>query len=180
VLDQAYFEYAVDEPQADYPDGVDYVQRGDPVVVLRTFSKAYGLAGLRVGYAVAPPEVVEAVDLVREPFNSNSLGQAAALAALDDRDHLHRTLALIRTQKAALARDLSARGLLVLPSLANFLCVDVGRPAAQVFRGLLRRGVIVRPLEVYGLPSALRISIGARAENARLVAALDEVLSETA
>jgi len=180
VLDQAYFEYAADAPQADYPDGVAYVRQGEPVIVLRTFSKAYGLAGLRIGYGVAAPEVIAAVDLVREPFNSNSLGQAAALAALADCDHLERTLELTRTEKQALARDLAARGLRVLPSLANFLCVDVGRPATPLFRGLLRRGVIVRPLEAYGLPTALRISIGARSENARLVAALDEVLSETA
>jgi histidinol-phosphate aminotransferase len=135
---------------------------------------------LRVGYGVAAAEVVEAVDLVREPFNSNSLGQAGALAALGDRFHVERTLELTREERAALARDLAARGLRVLPSLANFLCVDVGRPGAEVFRALLRRGVIVRPLEAYGLPSCLRISIGARSENARLLAALDEVLSERA
>jgi histidinol-phosphate aminotransferase len=180
VLDQAYFEYGADAPEADYPDGVDYVREGEPVIVLRTFSKAYGLAGLRIGYGVAAPEVVAAVDLVREPFNSNSLGQAAALAALADRDHVARTLALTRAEKETLRRDLAARGLRVLPSLANFLCVDLGRPALPVFRALLRRGVIVRPLEAYGLPTALRISIGARGENARLVAALDEGLSETA
>jgi histidinol-phosphate aminotransferase len=178
VLDQAYFEYAADVPDADCPDGVDYVRAGAPVVVLRTFSKAYGLAGLRVGYGIAAPEVIEAVDLVREPFNSNTLGQAGALAALGDRFHVERTLDLTRVERAALARDLAARGLRVLPSLANFLCVDVGRPGAEVFRALLRRGVIVRPLEAYGLPSCLRISIGARPENARLLAALDEVRAE--
>jgi len=180
VLDQAYFEYAADVPDAEYPDGVDYVRRGDPVVVLRTFSKAYGLAGARVGYGVAAPEVIEAVDLVREPFNSNSLGQAAAAAALGDRGHLERTLELTRTERTRLADELQARGLRVLPSLANFVCVDVGRPAAPVFRGLLRRGVIVRPLEPYGLATFLRISIGARAENTRLLDALDQVLSDTA
>jgi histidinol-phosphate aminotransferase len=180
VLDQAYFEYAADVPEADHPDGVDLVRRGEPVMVLRTFSKVYGLAGLRVGYGVAAPEVIEAVDLVREPFNSNGPGQAGALAALGDHDHVRRTLDLTRRERDSLGRALAARNLHVLPSLANFLCVDVGRPGAAVFRGLLRRGVIVRPLDGYGLPSCLRISVGAPAENERLLRALDEVLPETA
>jgi histidinol-phosphate aminotransferase len=150
------------------------------VVALRTFSKAYGLAGLRIGYAIAAPAVVEAIDVVREPFNSNLPGQAAALAALSDPGHVSATLALTRTERAATAQALAARGLRVLPSLANFVCVDMGRPGAAVFRALLRRGVIVRPLEAYGLPSLLRISIGMRAENARLLQALDEVLAEGA
>jgi histidinol-phosphate aminotransferase len=179
VLDQAYFEYAADVPEADCPDGVDHVRAGRPVIVLRTFSKAYGLAGLRVGYGVAAAEVIEAVDLVREPFNSNSLGQAGALAALGDRGHVARTLELTRVERAALARALEDRGLRVLPSLANFLCVDLRRPAGEVFRALLRQGVIVRPLESYGLATCLRVSIGARAENERLLAALDEVLKGT-
>lgn len=180
VLDQAYFEYAADMPDADCPDGVDLVRRGESVVVLRTFSKAYGLAGARVGYGVAAAEVIEAVDLVREPFNANALGQVAALAALGDQGHVARTLELTRTERQRLTGELHARGLQVLPSLANFVCVDVGRPAAAVFRSLLRRGVIVRPLEPYGLPRFLRISIGARAENNRLLGALDEVLSAPA
>ena len=180
VLDQAYFEFAADVAEADHPDGVELVRRGEPVIVLRTFSKAYGLAGLRIGYGVAAPEVIEAVDLVREPFNSNSLGQVGALAALGDREHLRRTLDLIRREREALARGLAARGLRVLPSLANFVCVDVGRPSAAVFRALLRQGVIVRPLEAYGLATCLRVTVGAAAENARLLAALDGVLAEKA
>jgi histidinol-phosphate aminotransferase len=179
VLDQAYFEFAADvEP--DYPDAVEYVRAGAPVIALRTFSKAYGLAGLRIGYAVAAPALAEAIDLVREPFNSNLPGQAAALAALGDLAHVQATLELTRVERAEMAEALAARGLRVVPSLANFLCVDVGRPAGPVFRALLLRGVIVRPLEAYGLPSFLRISIGMRAENVRLLRALDEVLTETA
>jgi histidinol-phosphate aminotransferase len=179
VLDQAYFEFAADlEP--DYPDAIEYVRAGAPVVALRTFSKAYGLAGLRIGYAVAAPAIVEAVDLVREPFNSNLPGQAAALAALGDLPHVQATLELTRVERAEMAGALAARGLRVLPSLANFLCVDVRRPAGPVFRALLLRGVIVRPLEAYGLPSFLRISIGMREENVRLLRALDEVLTEKA
>jgi histidinol-phosphate aminotransferase len=179
VLDQAYHEFAADA-EPGYPDAIEYVRAGAPVVALRTFSKAYGLAGLRIGYAVAPRTVVEAIDVVREPFNSNLVGQAAALAALGDPAHVAATLALTRAQRAETARALAGRGLRVVPSLANFVCVDLGRPGAPVFRGLLRRGVIVRPLDAYGLPSCLRISIGLPHENARMLAALDEVLAEPA
>jgi histidinol-phosphate aminotransferase len=170
VLDEAYFEYA-DDP--DYPDGVAWVREGRPVAVLRTFSKVHGLAGLRVGYGIAAPEVVEAVDLVREPFNCNVLGQAAALAALEDRDHVRRTVELNRSERARMAAALRERGLEVLPSLANFLFVDLARDAAAVYRELLGHGVIVRPLRAYGFETALRISIGSPEENGRLLSALD-------
>jgi histidinol-phosphate aminotransferase len=173
VLDEAYFEYA-DDP--DYPNGLDYVRAGAPVIVLRTFSKVYGLAGLRVGYGIAAPEVIESLDSVREPFNSNSLGQAAALAALEDHAHVQRAVVSNRAQKARLAAELRRRGLEALPSLANFLCVDLGREAAPVFRGLLDRGVIVRPLTAYALPNALRVSVGTAEENDLFLAALDASL----
>jgi histidinol-phosphate aminotransferase len=174
VLDEAYFEYA-DDP--DYPDGVAWVREGRPVAVLRTFSKVHGLAGLRIGYGIAAPEVVEAVDLVREPFNCNVLGQAAALAALEDRDHVRRTVELNRSERARMAAALRERGLEVLPSLANFLFVDLARDAAAVYRELLGHGVIVRPLRPYGFETALRISIGSPEENGRLLSALDAVMA---
>ena len=174
VLDEAYFEYG-DDPE--YPDGARWVREGRPVVVLRTFSKVYGLAGLRVGYGIAAPEVVEAVDIIREPFNSNVPGQAAALAALEDEAHVRRTLDLTRTERARLAEALRDRGHRVLPSLANFLFVDVGREAAAVYRDLVAQGVVVRPLRAYGFHTALRISIGSPEENARLLTALDAVLA---
>ena len=177
VLDQAYFEYASAE-EPDYPDGLEYVRRGAPVVVLRTFSKAYGLAGLRVGYGVAAREVVEAIDTVREPFNSNSLGQVAALAALEDSEHVRRGVELNREQKALVEGELRRRGLGVLPSLGNFLCLDTGRDAAEVFRRLLRQGMIVRPLRPYGLATSLRVSIGTAEENGLFLRALDAVLGE--
>lgn len=173
VLDEAYFEYA-DDP--DYPNGLDYVRAGAPVIVLRTFSKVYGLAGLRVGYGIAAPEVIESIDSVREPFNSNSLGQAAALAALDDQAHVHKAVASNRVEKARLAAELHRRGFETLPSLANFLCVDLGREAAPAFRRLLDRGVIVRPLLAYALPNALRVSVGTAGENDTFLAALDASL----
>ena len=176
VLDEAYFQFAQDEP--DYPNGLDFVASGAPVAVLRTFSKAYGLAGLRVGYAVAAPETIAALDTVREPFNTGSLGQLAAHAALDDHEHVGESLALNRTQKARLEAELRGRGLGVLPSLGNFLCVEMYRDGGLVFRRLIEHGVIVRPLQAYDLPSHLRISVGAPAEIDRLLAALDSVLLE--
>ncbi len=175
VLDEAYFEY-VDEP--DYPDGVALVRRGEPVVVLRTFSKVYGLAGLRVGYGVATPAVIDAVDTVREPFNSNAVGQAAALAALEDEDHVRRTVALCHGERPRVQGALAERGLEVEPGLGNFLFVDTARPGGEVFRRLLDQGVIVRPLGAYGFPRCLRISLGTPEENDRLLAALDRALAE--
>jgi histidinol-phosphate aminotransferase len=158
---------------------MEYVAAGAPVVVLRTFSKVYGLAGLRIGYGVAAPEVVEAIDTVREPFNSNAVGQAAALAALDDRDHVARALALNRSEKPRLEAELQRRGLATLPSLGNFVCVDTRRDGDLVFRRLLERGVIVRPLRAYRMPESLRVSVGTAEENDRFLAALDAVLRET-
>jgi histidinol-phosphate aminotransferase len=177
VLDEAYFEYA---HERDYPNGIEYVRRGAPVAVLRTFSKVYGLAGLRIGYAIAAAEVGEAIDVVREPFNTNLIGQAAALAALADHGHVKRTLDLNRSEKARLEKALAARGYTFLPSLANFLCVDVGQEGAEVFRRLLTRGVIVRPLRPYGLSSFVRISVGTPDENDSLLEALDFILQAPA
>jgi histidinol-phosphate aminotransferase len=175
VLDEAYFEYA-DDP--DYPNGIEYVRAGAPLIALRTFSKVYGLAGMRVGYGVAAPEIVEAIDTIREPFNSNSLGQAAALAALGDREHVDRGVALNREEKPRLESELSRRGLATLPSLANFLSVDLRRDGALVFRRLLEKGIIVRPLQAYGMPNWLRVSVGTAEENALFLSALDAVLAE--
>jgi len=176
VLDEAYFDYA-DHP--DYPSGLDYVRGGAPVVVLRSFSKVFGLAGLRVGYAVAAPEVVEAIDTVREPFNTNLVGHAAALAALEDNGHLVRSLELNRVEKGKLEEALVTRGLSFLPSLANFLCVDVGQDGTEVWRRLLARGMIVRPLRPYGLHTWLRVSVGTPDENETFLEALDAALGSS-
>jgi histidinol-phosphate aminotransferase len=178
VLDEAYSEFASHAARGDYPDGTTYVRQGAPVVVLRTFSKAYGLAGVRVGYAMASDEVIEAVEAVREPFNSSHLAQAAAMAALDDREHVVRTLELIEHERPRMAAELSARGLGITESIANFLLVDARRDAAPLFRALLARGVIVRPLRAYGLDTSLRITVGTAAENGRLLEALDRALAE--
>ncbi|HJQ83003.1 MAG TPA: histidinol-phosphate transaminase [Candidatus Binatia bacterium] len=173
VADDAYAEY-VDDPA--YPDTIH--ERGDgrvPVVSLRTFSKLYGLAGLRIGWGVAPPEVVDPIERVRQPFNVNALALVGALAALDDEDHVRRTLAANRAGMAYLVAQLDRLGLAHVPSAANFILVRVGA-GARVYDALLRRGVIVRPMDGYGFPEHVRATIGTPAENERLVEALRAVL----
>jgi histidinol-phosphate aminotransferase len=145
------------------------------VVVLRTFSKAYGLAAVRAGYAVAPKEVVAGLDRVRAPFNLSSLAQAAALAALDDRAHLAKAVALNQRERKRVTQALQALGLSVAPSQANFLHVTLSRQSRPVYESLLERGVIVRPL--VSDERALRISIGLEPENDRLLASLREVIA---
>jgi histidinol-phosphate aminotransferase len=173
VLDQAYFEYA-DDPA--YADGIDLVRRGAPVIVTRTFSKVYGLGGLRAGYAVAAPEVLDAVLVIREAFGTSVVAQAGATAALRDVEHVRRSIALNAVEKPRLARALGDRGFRVLPSIANFVTFDTGTGGREVFRRLLARGVIVRPLEPYDMASWLRVSVGTAEENDAFLAALDVVL----
>jgi len=173
VADDAYAEY-VEDP--DYPDTI--AVRGDgsvPVVTLRTFSKLYGLAGLRVGYAVAPPALIEVLGRVRQPFSVNALAQVAACAALDDEEHVRRTLATNREGMAYLAEAFARLGLEYVPSAANFVLVRVGE-GARVYEALLREGVIVRPMDVYGFPAHVRVTVGLPEENARFVEALGRVL----
>jgi histidinol-phosphate aminotransferase len=171
VLDEAYFEYAREEP--DYPDGVELVKRGAPVLVTRTFSKVHGLGGLRAGYAVADPELLDAVLVIREAFGTNSVAQAAATAALGDAEHVRRSVDLNRTEKARLRAALLERGYAVLESLANFVTFDTRESGRDVFRRLLARGVIVRPLDPYDMRSWLRVSVGTPEENAAFLSALD-------
>lgn len=174
VLDEAYFEYV---EEAEYPNGVAWVERYPQLVVTRTFSKAYGLAGLRVGYAVSDASVANYLNRVRQPFNLNSLALAAAAAALADDEHVARSVALNRAGLEQLRAGAAALGLACLPSVGNFLCVELGRAAASVYDALLRRGVIVRPIANYGMPNHLRITVGLPAENDRCLQALAEALS---
>ncbi|MBE3576652.1 MAG: histidinol-phosphate transaminase [Limnochordales bacterium] len=174
VLDEAYYEF-VDDPA--YTPGLLWVAEGRPVVVLRTFSKIYGLAGLRVGYGVAPAELVALVQRVREPFNVNSLAQEAALAALEDTDHVARSRQLVREGREELTRELTARGMRVIPSQANFLYFDLGCDGREVFRRLLQEGVIVRTGDIFGNPTFLRVTVGLPEQNRRFLAALDRVLA---
>jgi histidinol-phosphate aminotransferase len=171
VLDEAYFEYATAD---DYPDGLKLSHLHERLLVLRTFSKAYGLAGLRLGYAAGPALLCGYMERVRAPFNANSLAQIAARAALSDTEHLQRARELNAAERVRVAAGLSALGLAPMPSQANFVCVDLKRPAAPVFDRLQDHGVITR---VAGpLTTALRISIGTVEENSRMLAALERVL----
>jgi histidinol-phosphate aminotransferase len=173
VLDEAYFEYAVDE---EYPDGIEYVRGGENVVVLRTFSKIHGLAGLRVGYGIARPEIVSAVHQVREPFNVNSLAQEAAQASLLDSDYVAAMRRANREGHDYLAAAFDDLGLRFVPSHANFILVDVARDARAVFEQLLRRGVIVRTDPAFGLPTFLRVTIGTPDQNRRFLRELADIL----
>jgi histidinol-phosphate aminotransferase len=170
VLDEAYSEYLV---APDYPSGREALRQGRRVVVLHTFSKAYGLAGLRIGYGLAPPDVVEGLERVRSPFNTSRIGQVAALAALDDQEHLERSRTVNQEGLRFLEAEFGRRGLAGVRSVANFILVDFGRDAGPIDQALLRQGVITRPMTAYGLPTCLRISVGTEPENRRLLEALD-------
>ena len=172
VLDEAYNEYL---PPALRHPSIDWVRRFPNLLVSRSFSKAYGLAGLRVGYGVAQPELTDLLNRVRQPFNTNSLAQAAAIAALADEGFVARSVEVNRQGMAQLTAAFDRLGLRYLPSFGNFVLVQVGDGSA-VYQGLLRRGVIVRPVANYGLPQWLRVTIGLKEENDRFIAALREVL----
>jgi histidinol-phosphate aminotransferase len=173
VVDEAYAEY-VEEP--DYPDAARWLEDFPNLVVTRTFSKIHGLAGLRVGYGLSHPEVAGLLNRVRQPFNVNTLAQAAAAAALRDEAHVLRSRALNRKGLEQLREGLGALDLTWIPSIGNFLTVDVGRAAGPVYEGLLRQGVIVRPVANYGFPNHLRVTVGTEAQNARFLEALVMVL----
>src|SRR5579863_9554058 len=175
LIDEAYHEFARDlEPR--YPDCTELLPRFPNLIVMRTFSKAYGLAGARVGYALAHPKLTELLNRVRLAFNPGSLGQAGAAAALGDHEHIKKTLELNRVEIKKLDAGLRALGLKTIPSICNFVTADMGRPGKQVFQALLKRGVIVRPLDAYGLPNHLRISVGLAEQNQRLLDSLKQVL----
>jgi histidinol-phosphate aminotransferase len=175
VLDQAYFEY-IDDP--DYPDGIaEHFQAGRRVVVLRTFSKIYGLAGLRVGYAVAPKDVVVATSKVRRAFDVTATAQAAALASIDDSVEIARRRTENAHGRAELEAVVRSHGLEVAgPALGNFVYIEVGEGRA-VFERLLREGVIVRPLDGFGAPSAIRVTVGTSEENGIFAEAFGRVFS---
>jgi histidinol-phosphate aminotransferase len=174
VLDEAYIEYAAG---TDLPNGLDYLAQYPNLLVSRTFSKAYGLASLRVGYGLSSPAVADVLNRVRQPFNVNSFALAAACAALDDVEYVAESRRLNEAGMQQLEQGLRALGLSWIPSKANFLAIDLGREGAPVYQGLLREGVIVRPIGGYGLPNHLRVSIGLPAENARFLEALAKVLA---
>ncbi|HYA03604.1 MAG TPA: histidinol-phosphate transaminase [Syntrophobacteria bacterium] len=176
VLDEAYMEFA--DPARTFT-GLEYQEGGDPpVVVLRTFSKAYGLAGLRIGYGVMPSPVAEFLNRVRQPFNVNALAQVAALAALEDEPFVRRTLDTVREGLDFLFKELALMGVPAFPTQTNFFLVDVGTDARKVYEALLWRGVIVRAMNAYGLNTHIRVTVGRPEENQRLIKALTEVRAE--
>jgi histidinol-phosphate aminotransferase len=174
VIDEAYFEYV---SESDYPNAMAWVAEFPNLLVTRTFSKAYGLASLRVGYGVCQPALADILNRVRQPFNVNSFAQAAAVAALDDTQHLQHSVDINREGMQQLVDGLKALNLEYIPSVGNFVSVDVGRDPDQVYQALLHEGVIVRPVENYGLPRYLRISIGLAEENRCFLDALARVLA---
>jgi len=174
VVDEAYLEYVTDEALVS---AISLLPRYPNLVVTRTFSKAYGLAGLRVGYACAQPELLRVLERVRESFNVNTPGLAACAAALADEEHLHSVARDNAGEREWLAAGLRERGLSVAPSQTNFLLIDFGREAAPIESALIHRGVVLRPMIGYGLPNCLRVTVGTRQENERLLRELDQVLA---
>ncbi|XID94327.1 histidinol-phosphate transaminase [Paenibacillaceae bacterium WGS1546] len=174
VLDEAYCEY-IDDPS--YPDGLSLLEKYPNVILLRTFSKIYGLASLRIGYGIGRPDVVRSINQVREPFNTSRFGQAAALAALQDEDFIAYCREENKKGLAYLNEAFETLGLKAFPAYGNFVMVDVKRPAQQVFDALLRKGIIVRAGHVK-YPTCIRITVGSREQNGKVVEALTAVLQE--
>ncbi|MEI7024536.1 histidinol-phosphate transaminase [Paenibacillus sp. y28] len=177
VLDEAYYEY---NTTSDYPRGLELLKQYPNLILLRTFSKIYGLASLRIGYGIGSSQVIHAINQVREPFNTSRFGQAAALAALADQDFVNEC----REQNAQgveyLTKQFEQRGLFYYPTAANFIMVDVKRPAKDVFDALLRQGLIVRGGHALDFPTMIRVTIGSQEQNERFIQALDHVLNEVA
>ncbi len=175
VLDQAYLEYALDP---DHPTGIEHIEQGYPVISLRTFSKIYGLAGLRIGYGIAPAEIVADLNRVREPFSVNAMAQAAARAALDDEEHVERSRRMVDESRSQVAEGFAELGLKPVPDQANFYFVDLKVDSKEAFQALLKRGVIVRTGDIFGFPTFIRVTHGTAEQNTRFLAALKEVLAE--
>lgn len=174
VLDEAYGEFVSDP---DTPLGKEYLQGPPWIITLRTFSKVYGLAGLRIGYGFAPRELTLYLNKVRQPFNVSALAQAAACAALDDENHLEKTLQVVREGRAFLTQEFDRLGLDYVPSQSNFIMIRVGTHSDRVYDRLLRQGVIVRPLHSFGYPEHLRITVGTPEENQRFITTFDQAVS---
>lgn len=174
MFDEAYYEYA-DDPE--YPDCLQYVRDGRNVMVMRTFSKVYGLAGLRIGYCAAGPCVAEGLKYVRPPFNVATVAQVAALAALDDDDHLRATLEQGRESRAYWYSEFDAMGLQYVPTQANFVLVDTGKDCRMVADELMKRGITVRTGHIWGLDTHIRVSYGTMEQNRKFIGALKEIVA---
>jgi len=200
VVDEAYFEYAREpalwlqeglqkglqdgsqKGAVEYPDATQWLDRYPNLMVTRTFSKAYGLAGLRVGYSLSHPDLANLLNRIRPPFNVNSLALAAACASLEDSNHVAKAVALNALEMGHTTKAFEQMGLDYIPSVGNFVCVDVssseGRDGMAVYESLLREGIIVRPVANYGMPKFLRVTLGLPEENAKFINALRKVLKE--
>jgi len=174
VVDEAYIEYVGDD---DFPDASRWLNEFPNLVVTRTFSKAYGLAGLRVGYALSDPGVASLLNRVRQAFNVNAIALAAARAALDDSEHMRASVTTNRAGMTQVQTELDRLGVRSYPSKGNFILIDCKRPAGAVYEAMLRQGVIVRPVGSYQLPNHLRLTIGTQQQNARMLAALARALA---
>lgn len=176
VLDEAYIEFAMDKNIAN---GLDLLNEHSRLIILRTFSKLYGLAGLRIGYGFSSPEIIDYMDRVRQPFNSNMLAQAAAVEALDDTEFTARTLELVRDGLKYLFRNLDEMGLEYLPTQTNFFLIKVPSGGNNIYELMLREGVIIRSMDSYGLKDYIRINAGLPEENERFIKSLKKVLALT-
>jgi len=174
VVDEAYGEYVTRD---DYPNTVPWLEEFDNLVITRTFSKIYGLAGLRVGYAMSSPGIAELLNRVRAPFNVNSLGLIAAEAALADDAFVARSRELNRQGLEMLSNGLAELGFQTIPSIGNFVLVDLGQSSGPIYESLLREGIITRPVTNYGLPNHLRITVGLPEQNQHVLAALSRIMS---
>lgn len=175
VLDEAYVEYT---EGTVFPRSLELLKDHPNVIILRTFSKAYGLASLRIGYGIAHPSVIHSINQVRGPFNTSRFAQAAALAALSDQDFIRTCVEKNRAGITYLTRELKEMGLSWFPAHGNFIMMETERPAKEVFEALLRRGVIVRGGHTLGYPTKLRVTVGSEEENQIFLHTLKEVLSE--
>jgi histidinol-phosphate aminotransferase len=169
AVDEAYFEYVT---RADYPDSLDYLRDGKNILALRTFSKIYGLAGLRIGYGITKPEIAEPMNKVRQPFNTNSLAQTAALAALADRKHVEKSVTVNNEGKQFLYREFDRLGVPYISTETNFVMFETGLEGKDVYERLLKTGVIIRPMG----PKKLRVTIGLPEENKRFAAELEKIV----
>ena len=175
LVDEAYFEYVDDK---DYPNSLEYHNTGKSILTVRTFSKIYGLAGLRLGYGIAHEDIISNMQRVRHPFNSNSLSQVGAIAALDDIEHIERTKRVNSEGLTYVTHELEKMGIRYAPSYTNFLLIDLEDDPMPIYNQLLREGVIVRPVMGYGLKTHLRVTIGTTEENDKFINGIKKVLGK--
>lgn len=174
ILDEAYYEFVRGE---NFPDSIKFIKEKKNVFVLRTFSKIYGLAGLRVGYGIAPPELLRTISKARLPFNVNRMAQIAASAALDDEEHIKKTLKVNDEGKRYISQEFNKMGIFYIPTSTNFITFKTDVDGKTLFKELQKRGIIARPLANYGMPEFIRITIGRREQNQRFIKTLKEILS---